>query len=165
MLWTQRHLFYFSHISTQDKQEKRVLHICEHWVRYAWIIGFGYESISALVGTAQQYLGADRFPCTIVVLDGMMWSIVWKIACTAAEGDVLSWRMLLQKIENGIQHCWQCTEWFIQRCVPCVRETYLTDIGILQLKMSRMKFHHSAPPKLRTSAGFLWNKSQLSPSW
>lgn len=131
----------------------------------AWIIHCGYKCVLTLVVSAQQYLRAERFPRSIVVLDGMMWSIVWEIACAAAEGDVLSWHTPLQKIENGIPNRWQCREWFIQWCVPCVRETYLTDIWMLQLKMPGMEFHTSAPPKLRISAGLLWNKSQLSPAW
>lgn len=122
--------------------------------------------VAALVGAAQQCVRAGRFPRTIVVLDGMMWSIVWKIACTAAEeggGRIVMTHAPTKDWKWDSALLTMCRMVFTAVCTlrerrARVRETYLTDIWIRRLKMPRMTFH-AAPPKLRTSAGFLWNKS------
>lgn len=143
---------------TQDRQECYIQYLWELWGR----VCVSHESALAFVVAAQQYLG-DRCPCTIVVLDGAMWSILWKIAGTAVEDDLLSWHMLLQKIENGILRCWQCTGSFTQRCLLCVSAVRRREIWqlswILQLKTFLIKMHPSAPLELKTSTG-----SWLKPS-
>lgn len=81
-------------------------------------------------------------------------------------GGLLSWSMILQKIENGFLRYRRCTECFIQRCVLWVSDVCENSLSdpYLSPAAEHVKFH-PASPKLRTSAGFMWNKSQLSPSW